>query len=117
MKVHGSSHSKSSVPSDRHRVLPARLVGEKSRRSLAGESGSQEIGLARVLSCQRIGGGVVPSNPTIRITTVPNPISQRTFRSSKRTALFCCATLINGREISRYPWLQQEKIPSTEPDH
>jgi len=37
---------------------------------------------------QRIGGGVVPSNPTIRITTIPNPISQSTFRSSERTASF-----------------------------
>jgi hypothetical protein len=23
----------------------------------------------------------------------------------------------NGRELNRYPWLQQEKIPSAEPDH
>ncbi len=35
-----------------------------------------------------IGGGVVPSNPTIRITAVPSPISQRTFLTSDRKAVF-----------------------------
>ena len=29
-------------------------------------------------------------------------------------ALLC---KVNRRELNRYPWLQQEKIPSTEPDH
>ena len=24
---------------------------------------------------------------------------------------------VSGRDVNRYPWLQQEKIPSTEPDH
>src|SRR5271165_2402254 len=59
---------------------------------------------------QCIGGGVIPSNPTIRITKVPSPISKQ----STYGALLC---KVNGLELNRYPWLQQEKIPCTEPDH
>jgi hypothetical protein len=44
------------------------------------------INSSRCYQCA--GGEVMPSNPTTRTTKVPNPISKRTFRSSKRRGLF-----------------------------
>jgi hypothetical protein len=76
------------------RQIARRLVGTQSRLQIAADKRcTSQMMIADHL---RIGGDMVPRNPTIRMTIVPSAISQRTFLSSRRTALWL-PTLRVGR--------------------